>query len=53
MDFPLAAALFTKGLLSIVLALIGMACLWSIREIKEQAQRVEKGWFPANPNRKQ
>lgn len=49
----LAAALFTKGLLSIVLALIGVACLWSIREIKEQAERVEKGWFPANPNRKQ
>lgn len=49
----LAAALFTRGLLSIVLALIGVACLWSIREIKEQAERVEKGWFPANPNRKQ
>ena len=48
----LAAALSVQGLFSILLALIGVACLWSIREIKEQAQRVAKGWFPKNPNRK-
>ncbi|MBC6680809.1 DUF4491 family protein [Zhenpiania hominis] len=48
----LAAALFVQGLFSILLALVGVACLWSIREIKEQAQRVAKGWFPKNPNRK-
>ena len=27
-------------------------CLWSIRELKEQAKRVERGWFPKNPKRK-
>ena len=48
----LAAALFAQGLFSILLALVGVACLWSVREIKEQAQRVAKGWFPKNPNRK-
>ena len=48
----LAAALFLQGIFSILLALVGVACLWSIREIKEQAQRVAKGWFPKNPNRK-
>ena len=48
----LAAALFVQGLFSILLALVGVACLWSIREIKEQAQRVATGWFPKNPNRK-
>ena len=48
----LAAALCVQGLFSILLALVGVACLWSIREIKEQAQRVAKGWFPKNPNRK-
>ena len=48
----LAAALFVQGLFSILLALVGVACLWSIREIKEQTQRVAKGWFPKNPNRK-
>lgn len=48
----LAAALFTQGLASIALGLLGVCCLWSIRELKEQAQRVEKGWFPRNPKRK-
>ena len=36
----------------ILLGLIGVAFLWSIREIREQARRVERGWFPKNPNRK-
>lgn len=48
----LGAALFLGGLLSIVLALVGVACLWSIRELKEQSRRVERGWFPRNPKRK-
>ena len=47
----LAAALFVQGLFSILLALIGVACLWSIRELKEQSRRVERGWFPQNPKR--
>ena len=48
----LGAALFLGGLLSIILALVGVACLWSIRELKEQSRRVERGWFPRNPKRK-
>lgn len=48
----LAAALFTPGLLSTFLGLLGASCLWSIRELKEQTQRVERGWFPKNPKRK-
>ena len=42
----LVLALFVQGLLSILLAF-----LWSIRELKEQARRVERGWFPKNPKR--
>lgn len=34
------------------LALIGFSCLWSIGELKEQEERVRKGWFPANPKKK-
>ena len=49
----LLAALFTEGMLSMILGLAGVSCLWSIRELQEQAQRVEKGWFPKNPNRKE
>ena len=48
----LLAALLIKGLLSILLGLLGAGCLWSIRELKEQAKRVERGWFPKNPKRK-
>ena len=33
-------------------AVIGMSSLWSIKELFEQEQRVAKGWFPKNPNRK-
>ena len=42
----LCGALFVQGLISIVLGLLGAGCLWSIRELKEQAHRVERGWFP-------
>ncbi|MFA6839403.1 MAG: DUF4491 family protein [Sphaerochaetaceae bacterium] len=39
-------------LASAICAIIGFSCFWSIRELKEQTARVEKGWFPANPDRK-
>ena len=48
----LIAALFIQGLFSVLLGLLGVACIWSIRELKEQARRVERGWFPKNPKRK-
>jgi predicted N-acetyltransferase YhbS len=38
--------------LSTLLALLGFSCLWAIKEMFEQEQRVKKGWFPANPKRK-
>ena len=47
----LGLALFVQGLLSILLGLVGVAFLWSIRELKEQARRVERGWFPKKPKR--
>ena len=25
---------------------LGVSCFWSIKELKEQEKRVEKGWFP-------
>ena len=48
----LLTALLIQGILSILLGLLGAGCLWSIRELKEQAHRVERGWFPKNPKRK-
>lgn len=37
---------------SAALAVTGFTMLWSIGELKEQTQRVKRGWFPANPKRK-
>ncbi|MDR3238902.1 MAG: DUF4491 family protein [Clostridiales bacterium] len=35
--------------LGAVLAVAGFSLLWSIHEVFEQEERVQKGWFPANP----
>lgn len=35
-----------------LLAVISFSSLWSIGEVKQQRQRVLKGWFPMNPRRK-
>lgn len=49
----LVASLFvSNGIVASGLGVIGCSFLWSIRELKEQTKRVEKGWFPANPKRK-
>ena len=49
----LTASLFVAStVLSSALGAIGCSCFWSIGELKEQTKRVEKGWFPDNPNRK-
>ena len=48
----LLASLLIQGFLSILMGLLGASCLWSIRELQEQAKRVERGWFPENPKRK-
>jgi hypothetical protein len=45
------SCLFTNVLASSSLGILGFTFLWSIHEIKEQTQRVEKGWFPRNPRR--
>lgn len=46
-------SLFVENILiSVALGAAGCSCLWSIGELKEQTERVRKGWFPDNPNRK-
>lgn len=47
------SALVENVILSSALAVIGMSSWWSILELFEQEKRVKKGWFPANPKRKQ
>jgi branched-subunit amino acid transport protein len=38
--------------LSVCYGVFGASSFWSILEIFQQKKRVEKGWFPKNPNRK-
>ena len=38
-------------LLSAILGVFAFSSFWTILEIFEQKQRVEKGWFPKNPKR--
>lgn len=48
----IVASLYVKGTVaSAGLAVIGISALWSIGELFEQEQRVQKGWFPKNPNK--
>ncbi|MDK2980814.1 MAG: hypothetical protein PWQ55_1161 [Chloroflexota bacterium] len=49
----IAASLFLQSVIpAVLLAVLGFSLLWSIRELYEQEERVQKGWFPANPKRK-
>ncbi len=38
---------------SVTLGVVGFSSLWTIHEIKEQEERVARGWFPKNPKRSQ
>ncbi len=51
--FLLAAYFAASALVSSLCGVTGFACLWSVRELFEQEERVRKGWFPKNPKRKE
>ena len=49
----IAASVLVRHLLwSTLLAVWGASSLWSIGELFEQRKRVERGWFPRNPIRR-
>jgi hypothetical protein len=49
----IAISLFIdQFMISALAGLTGFAFLWSIHEVIKQEERVAKGWFPANPNKK-
>ena len=50
--FIVASLMVSDDMLSPILGVVGCSCLWSILEIFEQKERVEKGLFPKNPKRK-
>lgn len=49
----IAGALFIPNtILSAVCGVFGASALWGIGELFKQKRRVQKGWFPMNPKRK-
>ncbi len=49
----IGGALFIENVIcSSILGVVGASLLWSIGELFSQKKRVEKGWFPMNPKRK-
>lgn len=49
----IALSIFVNSIiLSAIIGVTGFTSLWSIHEIFEQEERVKKGWFPRNPNKK-
>lgn len=49
--FLIFTLLVESPTLSSLLGVTAFSCFWSIHEVKEQVERVRKGWFPANPRR--
>ena len=45
--------LIENAIFSSIVGVVGASMLWSIGELFSQKKRVEKGWFPMNPKRKE
>ena len=39
-------------IVSTILGVTAFSCFWSILELKQQKERVRKGWFPKGPGHK-
>ncbi|MDE6009459.1 MAG: DUF4491 family protein [Muribaculaceae bacterium] len=50
--FLILSLLFSNTLISTVFGVASFSSFWSIKEVDEQVERVNKGWFPSNPNKK-
>ena len=49
----ITGALFIENaIISSIVGVFGASALWGIGELFAQKRRVEKGWFPKNPNSK-
>ena len=48
----LILSVISKGVvLSAIFGVTSFSSFWGIKEVVEQVERVNKGWFPANPKR--
>ena len=46
------SVLISNIIVSAILGVFACSSLWGILELFQQRERVHKGWFPANPNKK-
>lgn len=49
----LFSLLIDNTLASAIVGVAGFSALWSIHELFQQEERVNKGWFPQNPHKSQ
>lgn len=47
-----ASLLVDSIFFSALLGVFAFSSFWTIKEVFEQKERVEKGWFPCNPKRR-
>lgn len=48
----LLSLIIRSNIASPLLSIWGVSSLWSIHELYEQEERVKRGWFPSNPQKK-
>jgi hypothetical protein len=48
----ICSILIENDIFSSIVGVLGASLLWSIGELFSQKKRVQKGWFPMNPKRK-
>lgn len=50
--FCIGSLMSGNYIVSTILGVVAFSCFWSILELFQQRKRVEKGWFPSNPDKK-
>ncbi|MCS4470524.1 DUF4491 family protein [Clostridium botulinum] len=51
-DYNVVSLAVGHIVISVLLAVLGFSLFWSIGELRQQKERVKKGWFPKNPKKK-
>ena len=51
--FGAVSMLIDNVIISTIMGVTSFSSFWSILELKEQKERVRKGWFPAGPGHKE
>lgn len=49
--FMVVSLFVSHWVVSTILGVLAFSSFWSILELFEQEKRVEKGWFPSNPDK--